>query len=72
MLGEGVNRSRKTEVEKTHDDERQKIRKRGREEEEEEEEEGKEQEEETEGAPRLTMRPDLWFGRTYIELHTIS
>lgn len=23
-------------------------------------------------SPRLTMQPDLWAGRAYVELHTIS
>lgn len=31
-----------------------------------------ERESEGKGPPRLTMQPDLWPGRTYIELHTIS
>lgn len=32
----------------------------------------KETDDEGKGPPRLTMQPDLWPGRTYIELHTIS
>lgn len=33
---------------------------------------GRERGDEGKGPPRLTMQPDLWPGRTYIELHTIS